>query len=409
MSKGTEMRPWLACFCLTIVQVLGGACSNKDDSDPGRGGSGGQGSGGTSATGGSVNPSGGMTASGGTTSSGGVISTGGTSASGGTIGAGGTAESGGTTSSGGEIGSGGRTVPGGATGRGGVMGSGGATSKGGAMGSGGATGKGGATGSGGQTSTGTCPTEAETKFSFFLTSYAGLQLDSKTTDGYGGDLGGLAGADAICQRIAERSSACQKNKTWRAFLSTPTVNARDRIGKGPWYDRLGRLLAANMENLLTERPTGADPAIVNDFPNENGIPNHNPDQTGLVDNHEILTGTGVDGKVYTQSTTGGGTGGMGGGFPGGFPMGTDCGPSGEAWSVEKATCWGWTNKEPKGCPRVGHSWPRQGSGIGWISVWNEAGCFPGGTLLESGFDTSKRNVGSNGGYGGFYCFAVTGL
>jgi hypothetical protein len=221
-------------------------------------------------------------------------------------------------------------------------------------------------------------------------------------------LGGITGADAICQRIAERSSACQKNKVWHAFLSTPTVNAKDRIGKGPWYDRLGRLMANNLEGLLTERPTGADPAIINDFPNESGIPNHDPDKTGPVDNHETLTGTGVDGKVYTQSSSGGGAGGMGGGFPG-FPMGTDCGPSGGAWSVEAATCWGWTTKEAKGCPRVGHSWPREGSGIGWISVWNESGCAPGGTLTEDfNIDVSGRKVGSAGGYGGFYCFAVTG-
>jgi hypothetical protein len=245
-----------------------------------------------------------------------------------------------------------------------------------------------------------CTTEEEKKFSFFLVSQAALQADSGQADGYGGNLGGLTGADAICQRVAEKSSPCQKSKTWHAFLSTSTVNAKDRIGSGPWYDRLGRLLATNMTNLLAERPTGADAAIANDFPNEDGVPNHSPNGS-QVDNHEILTGTGTDGKVYTQSASGGG---------GGFNFGsTSCGPTGqETWTVEAATCWGWTSKEAKGCPRVGHSWPREGSGIGWISVWNESGCAPGGTLTETMTNDGRRVVGSYGGYGGFYCFAVTG-
>ena len=256
---------------------------------------------------------------------------------------------------------------------------------------------GGASALGGGTAT-ACATDAETKFSFFLASQAALQKDSGQTDGYGGDLGGITGADAICQRIAERSSACQKNKVWHAFLSTPTVNAKDRIGKGPWHDRLGRVVAANLTNLLTERPTGADAAIINDLPNEEGVPNHAPNGT-QVDNHEILTGTGTDGNVYKQSSSGGG-----------FPMGdTSCGPRNEeTWNNNAATCWGWTSKEPKGCPRVGHSWPRVGSGVGWISVWNEGGCAPGGTLADTGGLDGTRRVGSAGGYGGFYCFAVTG-
>ena len=136
---------------------------------------------------------------------------------------------------------------------------------------------------------------------------------------------------------------------------------------------------------------------MNDLPNENGVPNHNPDKTGDVDNHEILTGTGVDGIVYNQS-------GAGSGFPGDS---TSCGTAGETWAVEKATCWDWTSKKPEGCPRVGHSWPRMGSGNNWISVWNEGGCAPGGNLTESGGLDGTRRVGSAGGYGGFYCFALT--
>lgn len=261
------------------------------------------------------------------------------------------------------------------------------------------------------TSASACTTDEEKKFSFFLASHAALTKLSGSPDGFGGKLGGLTGADKICQEIAETSAPCHKGTVvWHAFLSTSSENAKDRIGKGPWYDRKGRTLAMNMTDLLQERPKGADSAIVNDFPNENGVPNHNPDGTGDVDNHEILTGTGTDGKVYTQSASSGG-GGLPGGIPG-FATSTSCGPNNEeTWDVDRATCWGWTTNEEKGCPRVGHSWPRQGSGVGWISVWNEGGCAPGGVLTDDvamgGLDGTRR-VGSAGGYGGFYCFAVTG-
>lgn len=258
------------------------------------------------------------------------------------------------------------------------------------------------------TSASTCTTDEEKKFSFFLASHAALTKLSGSSDGFGGKLGGLAGADKICQQIAETSAPCHKDSVvWHAFLSTPSENAKDRIGTGPWYDRRGRLLSQNMTNLLKERPSDADDAIINDFPNENGVPNHNPDGTGNVDNHQILTGTGTDGNVYTQSTSGGGGGIWGG------AGGTSCGPTSaaETWSTDAATCWGWTTNEPKGCPRVGHSWPREISGIGWISVWNEGGCAPGGVLTDDvamGGPDGTRRVGSAGGYGGFYCFAVTG-
>src|SRR5437764_15332020 len=71
--------------------------------------------------------------------------------------------------------------------------------------------------------------------------------------GRGGDLGGLAGADAHCQALAKREGS--GDHTWRAYLSTmatstsPAVNARDRIGKGPWYNALGDRVAVNVEQL----------------------------------------------------------------------------------------------------------------------------------------------------------------
>ncbi|HEX2658547.1 MAG TPA: hypothetical protein VHU40_09750 [Polyangia bacterium] len=264
-----------------------------------------------------------------------------------------------------------------------------------------------------------CPTANEDKFSFFVISNAelirqgGEDPDNKGFSKYGGNLGGIEGADKICQTAAEHVSACQKNKMWHAFLGTTKVNAIDRVGKGPWYDRNGRLWAGSLTTLVQDRPSDADPAIKNDVPNENGVNNQTPDGTAKVDNHETLTGLGMDGKVYTQSSTGM----MGGGFGGGATAcGPDVGATGTGtWSPERATCWDWTRNTPEGCPRVGHTWcstasctpAGSGSGTNWMSVWNEGGCAPGGTLAQTGgVPMGVRKVGAAGGYGGFYCVAV---
>jgi hypothetical protein len=296
------------------------------------------------------------------------------------------------------IGSGGR-VDSGTGGRADGAGGGSGDASGGRDASGGAeTGTGGGDSATGGGSTDACPTAEEETFSFFLISRDAIVYYSKSEDGFGGDLGGLQGADALCQATAEAVSPCQKNKVWRAFLSTSSENAIDRIGAGPWYDRMGRLFANNLQELLYERPQNANAEIKNDFPNEFGITNHNPTATpgAEVDNHEILTGTGENGTVYSQQN-------------GGWGMGTTCGDN-EDWTVEKATCWDWTSSLPEGCPRVGHSWPGQSSGAHWISVWNEGGCAPGGVLSDSaslgGGPDGTRRVGSAGGYGAFYCFAL---
>lgn len=247
---------------------------------------------------------------------------------------------------------------------------------------------GGSDGAGGSGTAEACPTEEENLFSFFATSHAALQRESGSEDGFGGDLGGLSGADAICQSIAEYSSPCQSNKVWRAFLSTSTEDAIDRIGTGPWYDRLGRLLANDVEELQNDRPPNAHPAIKDDFPNEDGVPNQYPDGDH-VDNHQFLTGSNSEGRLFDENVG----------------AGTICE---DTWSIAAATCNDWTTSAEVGCPRVGHSWPRQISGINWISVWNEGGCAPGGVLTDTGGPDGSRRVGSAGGYGGFYCFAVTG-
>lgn len=237
-------------------------------------------------------------------------------------------------------------------------------------------------------------------FSFFVTSLAVLRDLSGSELGFGGDLrfgetgagAGLRGADKICSTIAERSMPGSSAKQWHAFLSATDdgngspVRAIDRIGSGPWYDRVGRLLAPTLEDMMGTRPANGDATIRDDFPNEDGVPNHEPDVgQGEVDNHDMLTGTNSDGGLYSAT----------------------------------ATCLDWTanagDKVAEGQPRVGHSWPRGGgfpAGGGndinsWMDSLTESGCAPGVNLVEMGGPQPNSNtVGSGGGYGGFYCFAL---
>ena len=149
---------------------------------------------------------------------------------------------------------------------------GGNSNAGGSAGASGSAGTGGGGGSGGGT-------PSEELFSFFVTSLEAVRRESGNENGFGGDLGGLEGADEICTRIAENSMPGSGAKIWRAFLSTTTEDAIDRIGEGPWYDRTGRLISENIEGLLNERPDG-DPTIVDDLPNETGVPNRAGTGTG---------------------------------------------------------------------------------------------------------------------------------
>jgi hypothetical protein len=220
-------------------------------------------------------------------------------------------------------------------------------------------------------------------FSFFMTSQAGLARLADNPDGFGGDLrygkaDGLSGADEICRELAETSMP-GNGKTWRAFLSVTEdsngmpVDAIDRVGEGPWYDRTGRLVAMTKEDLLQVRPRGADPAIVDDLPNEDGVPNHDPG-TGIIDNHNVLTGSTTQGTLDNQGLS--------------------------------ATCQDWTSSESSGGrPRCGVSWPRANL-LNWISVLNEGGCAPGATPPGANSGPSGT-VGALGGYGAFYCLALT--
>lgn len=264
---------------------------------------------------------------------------------------------------------------------------------------GGATGSGGAGNTaGGSGGSGGAANPYLADFSFFVISLESVQQLSGSPDGFGGDLrfgetgegAGLRGADKICAQAAEIGIAGAGSKTWRAFLSATAggsgggaVNAKDRVGTGPWHDSVGRLVASNLTSLLMDRPGDADASIKNDLPNEFGLPNHmdgSPGCTGSAcpNNHQVLSGTGTDGNLYAATSD--------------------------------ATCSDWTSSALSGHPRTGHSWPRQGSGTNWMSDEDGAGCGPCAALSSATTATGPvpACVGATGGYGGFYCLALTG-
>ncbi len=212
---------------------------------------------------------------------------------------------------------------------------------------------------------------AGTKFSFFVTSLETMRLQSGSQDGFGGNLGGLVGADKICQTAA--ANVGFGHKTWRAFLSVynngAPIHAIDRIGTGPWYDRNGRLVATNTAGLLQTRPAG-DVTIINDLPDENGVPGKS-----IGDTHDIMTASDAAGRYEGTSAAN--------------------------------SCQDWTSAVGPGSERLvrlGHSWPAQ-SGQHWIRAHQMAGCAPGVNLVQNGPGMGNC-VGCGGGWGAIYCFAL---
>lgn len=127
----------------------------------------------------------------------------------------------------------------------------------------------------------------DTSMSFFVTSQG---------PGDGANLGGLAGADQQCLILAEAAGV--KGKTWRAYLSTSTVNARDRIGNGPWFNAKGVMIAANLAALH------GDGSKIN---KQTGLNEKGEQSNGRGDSpnrHDILTGSNADGMVVAGKTCG---------------------------------------------------------------------------------------------------------
>jgi hypothetical protein len=130
---------------------------------------------------------------------------------------------------------------------------------------------------------------SQSKMGFFLTS---------VNPGKGADFGGLAGADRYCQSLA--ASAGAGNRTWRAYLSnsamagSPAVNARDRIGSGPWLNAKGEVIATSVDNLH-----GPD----NKLTKQSALTEKGQVISGrgdAVNLHDILTGSSPDGRAVSD-------------------------------------------------------------------------------------------------------------
>jgi hypothetical protein len=175
----------------------------------------------------------------------------------------------------------------------------------------------------------------------------------------GGDLGGLAGADAHCQALAKAEGS--GDHTWRAYLSTsaapgqPAVHARDRIGKGPWYNAEGLIVAANVQELHGGDKINKDVAVTERLDQVPGV-------ADTPNKHDILTGSGPEGTA--------------------FDLAADL------------TCGNWSSSS-KGRAQVGHH-DRRGRGEGAAS-WNSAHASRG---------CGQKDLESTGGAGLFYCFAI---
>ena len=186
--------------------------------------------------------------------------------------------------------------------------------------------------------------------SFFITSI-GL--------GDGANLGGLEGADAHCQSLAEAVGS--EGKDWRAYLSTQIpggrgISARDRIGSGPWHNAKGELIAENIDQLHVLPNIYTSTAL-----NEKGEQiNHRGG--ALPVEHDILTGSQVDGTAFPPRV-----------------------------SADR-TCSNWTSNG-EGSAMVGHHDRNGGGSISWNSSHPSRGC-------------SADNLRSTGGNGYFYCFAA---
>ncbi|PCJ24660.1 MAG: hypothetical protein COA96_09050 [SAR86 cluster bacterium] len=191
----------------------------------------------------------------------------------------------------------------------------------------------------------------ENEMSFFITS-AG--------SGDGANLGGLAGADAICSTLAQ--AAGSRGKTWHAYLSahgtssSDRVNARERIGFGPWYNAKGVEVATTINNLHSEyMQLGKENSLTENGDTVNGR-GDSPNQ------HDILTGSSLSGRLIDDGSN--------------------------------HTCNNWTSNG-EGTAQVGH-FDRTGGGQNpnsFNSAHGSAGC-------------GQENLVATGGAGYFYCFAI---
>jgi len=195
----------------------------------------------------------------------------------------------------------------------------------------------------------------QTTMTFFVTSVG---------PGKGGDLGGLAGADSYCQTLAQAVGA--GGRTWRAYLSTQgqgAVNARDRIGKGPWQNAKGVVIAKDVADLHGAANNLSKQTALNEKGDAINGRGDQPNQ------HDILTGSQADGTALAAG--------------------------------QDMTCGNWTKSSGQGAAMVGHhdrmglneEPPAKSWNTSHPSRGPDGGC-------------SQADLRTTGGAGLFYCFAI---
>lgn len=200
-------------------------------------------------------------------------------------------------------------------------------------------------------------TDPAKPLSFFVTSEG---------SGKGADLGGLAGADAHCQKLAETVGAGKQ--TWRAYLSTqaadgkPAVNARDRIGNGPWFNTRGGVVARDVAHLHGDTLDAA--RLGNNLTRTTVFTEKNEPVKGAGDKpneHDIITGSQPDGRAFTDAAD--------------------------------HTCKNYTSSAADGSTQVGHFDRTGGGNLSWNAAHPSRGC-------------GQANLVATGGAGLLYCFAA---
>ena len=190
-----------------------------------------------------------------------------------------------------------------------------------------------------------------------------------------GNLGGLAGADQICQNLAQAAGA--GNRTWHAYLSTqaaqgrPAVNARGRIGAGPWYNAKGAMIAANVADLHGDQQRDR-----NNIQKANVLDEKGQAVKGAGDmpnEHDILTGSDSDGRAFTDGVD------------------HTC----NNWTADGMDMAGNNPNAPRIQTRamLGHFDRTGGGNTSWNAAHMSQGC-------------SKQSLINTGGAGRIYCFAI---
>jgi hypothetical protein len=200
-------------------------------------------------------------------------------------------------------------------------------------------------------------TDPAKPLSFFVTS-EGL--------GKGADLGGIEGADAHCQKLAESVGAGKQN--WRAYLSTqasegkPAINARDRIGNGPWFNTRGVQVARDVAHLHGDTVEAA--RLGNNLSRTTVLTEKNEPVKGAGDKpneHDIITGSTPDGRAFADAAD--------------------------------HTCKNYTSSAAEGSAQLGHFDRTGGGNTSWNAAHPSRGC-------------GQANLVATGGAGLLYCFAA---